>query len=491
MEGQSMNSLLRHTAVRFWVTGLAGGLFCLVLVPQWQRILGLHWLVLPAAFVLCAFFGGAGWMMNRMGMVLTRRQVNEAVAWERAGMIHEAETAFQRAAALFDSFWLSPFFRRKNTRWLYGVLVKFQLSQFPGTPYSRTLAANYLKSYPEDRIVAENWLEELVSWEQCSDQEHEAVVRVAEALDQHKPVQQLVMQFYLANGRIDFDARQTYRRVWKNQQPLESRQTHALARLLLHESIINPWALQVYLEAYQTGMADALEGVAAGLRLVPVGEEGRKDLAAAQQLVAGQDAEKMKRLGSRFKLPETGTDHRASKRVPRQGWQVVPGTVRAAGTAVSIWSKRLPGFLMVLLKWLTGPGPRYRRYCLGALGVGALVLLMVMVGRHRRPAGPSAIPPPAALQSVEKKAVITDPFTIQVAAYLKAPDAQRVVDRLIGQKLDAYWTKAASANRTWYQVKVSHFATREAAQQYGQDLKSRGLIDDFFVANYKPRESKS
>ena len=45
-------------------------------------------------------------------------------------------------------------------------------------------------------------------------------------------------------------------------------------------------------------------------------------------------------------------------------------------------------------------------------------------------------------------------------------------------------TLNTGANRTWYQVKVSHFSTREAAQNYGLDLKSKGLIDDFFVANY-------
>ena len=88
---------------------------------------------------------------------------------------------------------------------------------------------------------------------------------------------------------------------------------------------------------------------------------------------------------------------------------------------------------------------------------------------------------------VEEKPVVVDPFTIQVAAYLKSADAQHFVDQLTGQKLDAYWTKATSSNRTWYQVKVSHFPTREAAQAYGQELKAKGLIDDFYVANYAPR----
>jgi cell division septation protein DedD len=90
-------------------------------------------------------------------------------------------------------------------------------------------------------------------------------------------------------------------------------------------------------------------------------------------------------------------------------------------------------------------------------------------------------PSPAKIDTVP---VIDDPFTIQVAAYLKSQDAQRYVDMLKSKGLDAFWTKAASAKRTWYQVKVSHFATKESARRYGRELKSKGLIDDFYVANY-------
>jgi hypothetical protein len=485
-----MNALLRHMALRLWLTGLAGGLFCLILLPWWQRIFGLQWLVVPAIVILGIFFGGTGWIMNRLGMALARRQVNEAVAWERAGMIHEAMAAFQRASAFIDSLWLSPFYRRSRTHWLYGALAKFHMSQLPGAPYTRSLVAGYLKNNPGDRYVAESWLEELISREQCSDEEHEAVARVGEALSQYQPVQQLLMQFYLANGRIDFDARQTYRRVWKERQHLESRQVHALARLLLHESIINPWALQVYLQAYQSGMTDALEGVAAGLDLVPVGEDARNDLATARRLVVGLDVEKTRRLGSGFKTPETAPDHPAPNREFRQWRRLVPSGAKVVVTYICNGSKRLLDYFVARRKWFAGLKPRKLGYLLGLLGIGGLAFLIVMAGRQARE---PSVPPekqPGAVQAVEKKAIVTDPFTIQVAAYLKARDAQRVVDQLIGQKLDAYWTQATSANRTWYQVKLSHFPTREAAQRYGRDLKNRGVIDDFFVANYTPKLPK-
>ncbi len=479
-----MNALFRHLTVRLWLTALAGGLLCLSLLPWWQQIFGLQWLALPAVITLGACFGAIGWGMNRMGVALALRKVNEAVAWERAGMIREAERAFQSSASCFDSFWLSPFSRRIKTRWLSGALTRFYLSQFGQTAYTRSLVASYLKRYPQDEAIAETWLEALLSREQCSHQEHEAVARVGQALVQHKPIQRLLMQFYLANGRVDFDARQTYRRVWKEQQPLPAQQVKDLARLLRHESIINPWALQVYLSAYQTGDADALEGIAAGLNLLPFGDEGLKDLEKARQLVAGLDAEKVRQLAAGFKPVQIEPTRKAPRRIFLHWEPLVSGAVKAAGSILNAGFKRKPGSIGAGQGWRAELNRRHLLYALGIFGAGGLALLIIMSGSHS-PETPE--PESAVVEPVEQQPVVVDPFTIQVAAYLKSEDAQRIVDRLTQHKLNAFWTKATSANRTWYQVKVSHFPTREAAQRYGQDLKSKGLIDDFYVANYEPR----
>ena len=80
--------------------------------------------------------------------------------------------------------------------------------------------------------------------------------------------------------------------------------------------------------------------------------------------------------------------------------------------------------------------------------------------------------------------VVTDPFTLQVAAYLKSEHAERYVDLLRKHKLDAYWTEAKGKKKKWYQVRVSHFVSKKSAIAYGESLKKKGLIDDFYVANY-------
>jgi len=87
-------------------------------------------------------------------------------------------------------------------------------------------------------------------------------------------------------------------------------------------------------------------------------------------------------------------------------------------------------------------------------------------------------------QKLAVEAVVTDPFTLQVAAYLKPEHAREYVAALKKMNIDAYWTETAGNNKNWYQVRVSHFPDKKSAIAYGEALKSKGIIDDFFVANY-------
>jgi hypothetical protein len=483
-----MNAIFRHLTVRLWLTTLVGSWFCLVLLPWWQMGFGLSWLALPAGLIFSACFAAAGWAMSRIGTALAMRQVNEGAVWERAGMIREAENAFRRSAAFFDSFWLSPVFRRRHTQRLSGVLARFYLSHFAGHAYTRKMLAAYLKNYPQDQAVAESWLEGLVSYEQCSDQEHETAGRIGDALANNKPIQRLLLQFYLANGRVDFQAQQTYRRVWKEQQPLADEVVRELARLLRNESIVNPWALQVFLKAYQSGETSVLDGIAAGLRLLPIGEENRGDLAAARQVVTHLSAEQKEQLGGRFRpLDDEPVEEMQAQAEPAERMRSAWDDLQRHGLRAAGWTRsavaKLPGRSIALRRMLSQVLKlRYLWYALGLAGAGVLLTLLVVLVR---PTPEPATPETSATAPVQVQPVVADPFTIQVAAYMKVQDAQAFVDQLIANKLDAFWTKATSAHRTWYQVKISHFATREAAHRFGQDLKARGLIDDFYVANYE------
>jgi hypothetical protein len=390
----------------------------------------------------------------------------------------EAEASFGKAMATFDSFWLSPLLRRGRLQWFSGLLVRFYLGQHKDHGFARSLISSHLKQFPHDKVVAEAWLEYLLAYERHQPDEHEAVDRIGRCLAGNQRIQRLLMQFYMANGRMDFDAMQTYRLVWQQRQPLTEETLLNLSRLLRNERILNHWALKVYLKAHEYGDTGAIEGLTAAVRWLPVTEESRSHLKAAEKILAQLDPQQQSApLDTRFKFDQPGP----------VSDEIKPHSTRsgaAAGQSLVGWLTNFSKSLRMGLgqSWKMLSSKSIRRG-LPAIAI-VLTLALAAVGGWRflnRPAQQSVV------QKVPKqeKVVITDPFTIQVAAYVKSEDAQRFVDQLIQKGLDAFWTEAASANRAWYQVKVSHFASRQEAQKYGQELKTKGLIDDFYVANYE------
>lgn len=474
-----MNAVFRHLSVRLWMTAFIGTMACIYLLPWWQQAMGVGYLAFPAVVIMGGCFAGIGWVMNHIGMGFLHRHVNEASRWERAGMIAEAEAAFRKAMATFDSFWLSPLLRRGKLQWFSGLMARFYLGQYSDSTFIRILISTHLKHFPQDEAVAEPWLEQLLAHENHLPQEQEAVACVNERLVDHRRIQQLLMQFYLANGRTDFDAMQTYRRVWKQQQPLPKDTLQRLSRLLRNEYILNQWALQIYLEAYESGDQGAIEGIWAAVRWLPVTEESKPLLKASEKILTELDRNKPGQLDEGFKPANAvprGTDRTPSGKKRESMVKTAP-----KGLFAGLF-KKSRSIIEQLIGSLVNRGVRRT---LPWIAVAAALVVAGGAGWRflKRPATEPQV------QVVAEKKIeiteITDPFTIQVAAYLKAQDAQRFVDQLIQKGLDAFWTEATSANRTWYQVKVSHFADRQGAQKYGQELKSKGLIDDFYVANYE------
>ncbi len=112
------------------------------------------------------------------------------------------------------------------------------------------------------------------------------------------------------------------------------------------------------------------------------------------------------------------------------------------------------------------------------IGVGGLVINTVghLFVTEKIPTAGEKPEPPAE--------TIADPFTLQVAAYLKSEYARQYVAQLKKQGLDAYWMEAVRGQKRWYQVRVSHFADKKSARDYAEKLKSKGIIADYYVANY-------
>ena len=78
---------------------------------------------------------------------------------------------------------------------------------------------------------------------------------------------------------------------------------------------------------------------------------------------------------------------------------------------------------------------------------------------------------------------VDKPFTIQVAAYLKQKHADRYVGLLKKKGIEASVKKMDGGGKTWFLVRVSQFADKNSAAEYGRQLKQEKIIDDFFVNN--------
>ena len=545
-----MNAILRHFAMRLWLAATLGSLLGFLWLPLWQRLFGLQWLWMPATATLALAFMAAGWCMNRAGRFLLQRQIREAGVWERAGMDRQAGAAYDRLSAIFDSFWLSPLARHQNDRLAAGQMVRYHLAQGELTPLGRRILAAYFQRNPRDAAAAERWLEHLLEQEHHSAAEHEAVVRVGDTLVDQAPVQRLVMRFYLASGRTDFSALQTYRRVWRQTPELAPEEIIRLARLLLAESLLNDWALAVYLKAYAAGAPECFEGIQAAVRMMRQDSANQVQLEQARAICAAIGAAPIPVTPVRqFSLAPTtpSIDHSRTERPvpiaspphaePRMRRRIeaeaepaetepvwrfnagppgsasdveeIPAVLRPegslgvlkkacgllgrqaavpAGRALAAIGRRLPLGLHgtpAAFK-LTFPSAGTLRKAAIAAAATAVILVMVIAGWRSWSRQPDTV---AESTVASAPPVVTDPFTIQVAAYLRAEDAIRFTERLRNNGLEAYHSVATSKNRKWYQVKVSHFATRSQAREFGEQLKAKGLIEDFYVSNYQPGDT--
>jgi hypothetical protein len=129
----------------------------------------------------------------------------------------------------------------------------------------------------------------------------------------------------------------------------------------------------------------------------------------------------------------------------------------------------------------SNPGEVIRKIAIGAISAGILFFVvnigLLLMQNHRAPDPPQSAPKEAVAKS--------NPFTLQVAAYLHRGDAEQYIQKLKQQNLNAYLTEAQGHSKKWYQVRISHFADSAEAKKYGESLKSKGLINDYYVANYE------
>lgn len=108
-----------------------------------------------------------------------------------------------------------------------------------------------------------------------------------------------------------------------------------------------------------------------------------------------------------------------------------------------------------------------------------VILLNTGCSRHAKP--PAEFPPSPAAVTPSKLPGIQ--FTIQVGAFSTSVRAAAYAEHLEVSGLDAYYFLDVDH---LYKVRLERFDSREAALRRSLELRSKGLIDDFFIVRPRP-----
>ena len=476
---------LKHIALRVWGTVLIGGLACLWLLPILGSGLNLTWVFVPVLLLSLFTFFFLGWILNHLALFLADRHIQEAATWERLGSSKEAGKAYEKALALFDSFLISPRKKQLESGRLMSRLTRFYLARADKRHYSEAFIVSYLNSHPDDHEVAESWLRQVRSGEGLAPEHHDTAARVGEALKNNRSVQQLLARLYLSENRMDFPALQTYRLATRGRGQAARAMADDLARLFLKDGRADEWALQLYLQATSENSRrqEFLNGIAACVHWIPETGRNRRLIKLGRRLLEGIDPGRLEMMRVGFTPPKPPEPPVKRSRFPG-------GMVRAICKAFTIVGEIFTNlslsalslitdvFHQIRLSSLTRPFLKWTAAALLATGV---VVLIVNTASHLVQ---SPAPQDDPATPVEK--IVADRFSLQVAAYLKKKHAEKYAAELKALGIDAYWVETTRRNKLWYLVRVSHFPDKAAARAYGVALRKKGLIDDFYVANYDP-----
>jgi hypothetical protein len=401
-------------------------------------------------------------------------------------MVSEAENRFRRALAVFDSFLISPLIKKQKSGGLTARVARFYLARAGRGYESEAFLVSYLQSNPEDEEVAENWIQQIESRGGLREAHQELAYLIGSAQPKNQTIQSTLARYYLMLERTDFPALQTYRRALAADQQVPAEFLRNLASLFLRERRADEWALEIYLQAIVESrhQPEILQGIAACVRWISLTERNKPLLQRAYTYLDGMDLAEIKKMSAGFKPPVPPFGQRLIQRPTKKRQTFLQTTAAVLQTfyedltTLPLWIFRQ---IRSGIRWAMR-SRKSRRVLTGMLlaGLAAAVIILVIntVGHLIKSETPVA-------QKIEKAPeAITDPFTLQVAAYLKPGYAKTYVEKLKKQGLDAYWREAISANKKWYQVRVSHFPDKKSARDFGESLKAKGIIDDYYVANF-------
>jgi len=477
---------LRRVSLCLWISLPIAGFGSFWVLTLLQPEVGADAAPLLAAGLLLAVFAAVAWAANRLGVSRVQRLMHRADRAEREGRRTEAEGAFQGALGALDSFWVSPRIRQRILLPLAGRMARYYLFESHFSAAAEDFIVRYLWVHPEDQEVAEQWVRHAERQGGLREEYQGLADRLGNAHPLHPIIQHAVARLCLASERTDYPALKTYRRVCAEDGRVPPEFCADLARLFRKDDRCDDWAQQVLRQA-ETALPAPTDAMIAKTQ-EPARRPGPHEPSARIGLPTTPDEEDVvfRLAGEADDVDEEEEEARTS--LFAQAWRGpawVAGRVRQATAAWEFLRDRFRDGAAVWAGWLRGirGAPSMRRALVLLLIVGIAAgggwTALTLVGVFGpSPIETSAVEPPSA-----PAPPTSDPFALQVAAYLKQDYALKLVEDLKKKGIDAYWVETASSGKTWYQVRIAHFADQQSAREFGRNLKGKGIIDDFYVTS--------
>ena len=483
---------LKNIAIRLWIAVLIGGMATLGLLAILGSPLEVGFNLTVAAVLTILAFLGCGWIFNRISALRLQDYLREATSKERTVRIGEAAEAFRRAVILFDSFMVSPLFRRRMGQDLAARIARFHIARSIRYPEAAAFVTSYLWEHPEDVEVAEFWLQHTQPGD-GADPDHLALAdRIAAAQPQNLTIQSLIVQNYLARDRTDYIALQTYNRLLQEPDHIQAHTVLRMADLFVKEGRADEWALEVYLKALKQdpNQTEYLMGLAACLEQTRETARNESLIAASRETLSRIDADTIQQWRTTFGAAATpslqekpsltaGPLHLVWEFIQR----VFQAMAHAGGSAATILAK----WGMALGKsWRESERTRHIAKWSAVIAFAAIVIIsgistIIYISETKE--SPEAVSIPGAKPP---EMATSGRYTIQIASFRNREQAIGLSDRMKTLGFPAYWGESRiSDDNVWYYVRISRFEEKQEAKEFGDDLKSRGIIDDFYVANYK------
>lgn len=411
--------VLRNIGFHLWVTTFLTIPLSFYFLPRLIRLFPGINPIATGIFILICVMAGTSFLMDYAAKRKISAYIKEGQIWERSGIFNKAETHYANAVRLYDSFFLWPFSNQKIAQKISRTIAKFKLNTAIENPSFKLITAVYLKMNPADEDIAQLWLSQLHRSNQVTSLERDVLSVLGETHYAGKPLSRLMADISLDLEQRDF--------IEKKRYPLVSDDPVCENRHLKRIGNGETFQKQVFFHPEERAPK------------TDMGINKSRHTAAA------------KIMGFMEKCL---------------------GVIRSAGDFFVLWV--IKGIASIKTHEKT-------QFYLKA---GTLLIVLVGLGLFMINTLSHMFKPSAnETEKISIQMKVPAPFTIQVAAYLDQKHAYTYVEGLRKKGIDAMVKTVAGGGKTWYVIRVSEFPDKKSAAAYGQTLKQKRIIDDFFVSN--------